>query len=79
MKIKLTAITLIISQFIFGNDNLSNISGAFTDVGYSAKSISMGLTQTNQNEGALGTILNPASLISLTKNGTNPTSSSSLL
>ncbi|MAJ43523.1 MAG: hypothetical protein CMF96_02105 [Candidatus Marinimicrobia bacterium] len=63
MKIKLTAIILIISQFIYGNNNLSNISGAFTDIGYSAKSISMGLTQANLNEGALGTILNPASLI----------------
>jgi hypothetical protein len=58
---KIFIITAIIFQIAFGES--SNIPGAFTDVGYSAKSISMGLVQSNLNQGAMSSILNPASLL----------------
>ena len=56
----LITVTLIL-QFAFGN--LSSIPGAFTDVGYSAKSISMGLVQSNLENGAMGSVLNPANIL----------------
>jgi len=59
MKIKLILCIMFFSQ-MFGE--ISGISGAFTDIGYSAKSISMGLVQSVLNQGALGSIMNPASL-----------------
>ena len=52
--------SLIISQFVFAGD--SGVSGAFTDVGYSVKSISMGSVQSTLNQGAMSSFLNPASL-----------------
>ena len=61
MKNKVLISAIIILQFAFGE--LSSIPGAFSDVGYSAKSISMGLVQSNLNNGAMGTILNPANLL----------------
>ena len=61
MKNKVLISATLILQFAFGD--LSSIPGAFTDVGYSAKSISMGLVQSNLENGAMGTILNPANLL----------------
>ena len=63
MKIKKVMVAFIISQFVMSDDELSSIPAAFVDVGYSAKSISMGLVQTNLNEGALGAIFNPSNLV----------------
>ena len=62
MKFKKVIAALIISQFAISDDELSSIPGAFVDVGYSAKSISMGMVQTNLNEGALSAIFNPSNL-----------------
>jgi hypothetical protein len=59
MKIKLILNIIFFSQICA---EISGISGAFTDIGYSAKSISMGLVQSTLNQGAIGSILNPASL-----------------
>ena len=61
MKNKILITATLILQFAFGN--LSSIPGAFIDVGYSAKSISMGLVQSNLENGAMGAVLNPANLL----------------
>ena len=60
MKFKLIIISLFLFRFIIADE--SGISGAFTDVGYSVKSISMGSVQSTLNEGAMSSLLNPASL-----------------
>ena len=60
MNIKSIIAGLFIIQFVLAGD--SGISGAFTDVGYSVKSISMGSVQSTLNQDAMSVILNPASL-----------------
>ena len=60
MKFKSTITCLFVIQFVLAGD--SGIPGAFTDVGYSVKSISMGSVQSTLNQDAMGVMLNPASL-----------------
>ena len=64
MKKSILFSIVIFFQFAF---SVSSIPGAFVDVGYSAKSISMGLVQSNLDHGAMGTILNPANLLNNTE------------
>ena len=60
MKLKSFYWSIFIIHYVFAGD--SGISGAFTDVGYSVKSISMGSVQSTLNQGAMSSFLNPASL-----------------
>ena len=60
MKFKSFYWSIFIIHYVFAGD--SGISGAFTDVGYSVKSISMGSVQSTLNQGGMSSMLNPASL-----------------